>query len=186
MDILQNTFYINLEHRTDRLEHVKNELKKIGVEGERFNAIKTKSEPIGCTLSHIKCLEIAKERKYEEVFICEDDITFTNPTLFLENLKKFCDNEDIMWDVLIIGGNNVPPYKQYYEYCARVFNCQTTTGYIVKEEFYDVMIDNFKEGLNKLIKNTKNTREFAIDIYWKKLQMENFLVYDYSSNCNSI
>ena len=49
-----------------------------------------------------------------------------------------------MWDVLIIGGNNVPPYKQYYEYCARVFNCQTTTGYIVKEEFYDVMIDNFK------------------------------------------
>tara|TARA_B100000424_G_scaffold185760_1_gene144092 strand:+ start:8703 stop:9371 length:669 start_codon:yes stop_codon:yes gene_type:complete len=174
MDILQNTFYINLEHRTDRLEHVKNELKKIGVEGERFNAIKTKSGAIGCTLSHIKCLEIAKERKYEEVFICEDDITFTNPTLFLENLKKFCDNEDIMWDVLIIGGNNVPPYKQYYEYCARVFNCQTTTGYIVKEEFYDVMIDNFKEGLNKLIKNTKNTREFAIDIYWKKLQMENF------------
>tara|TARA_Y100000816_G_scaffold288843_1_gene274194 strand:+ start:578 stop:1246 length:669 start_codon:yes stop_codon:yes gene_type:complete len=174
MDILQNTFYINLEHRTDRLEHVKNELKKIGVEGERFNAIKTKSGAIGCTLSHIKCLEIAKERKYEEVFICEDDITFTNPTLFLENLKKFCDNEDIMWDVLIIGGNNVPPYKQYYEYCARVFNCQTTTGYIVKEEFYDVMINNFKEGLNKLIKNTKNTREFAIDIYWKKLQMENF------------
>ena len=174
MDILQNTFYINLEHRTDRLEHVKNELKKIGVEGERFNAIKTKSGAIGCTLSHIKCLEIAKERKYEEVFICEDDITFTNPTLFLENLKKFCDNEDIIWDVLIIGGNNVPPYKQYYEYCARVFNCQTTTGYIVKEEFYDVMINNFKEGLNKLIKNTKNTREFAIDIYWKKLQMENF------------
>ena len=74
MDILQNTFYINLEHRTYRLEHVKNELKKIGVEGERFNAIKTKSGAIGCTLSHIKCLEIAKERKYEEVFICEDDI----------------------------------------------------------------------------------------------------------------
>ena len=174
MDILQNAFYINLQHRTDRLEHVQNELKKIGIKGERFNAIKTKSGAVGCTLSHIKCLELAKERNYEEVFICEDDITFTNPKLLLENLQKFCDNEDIMWDVLIIGGNNVPPYKQYYDYCARVFNCQTTTGYIVKQDFYDIMIKNFKEGVSNLMKNTENKREFAIDIYWKKLQMENF------------
>ncbi|MAZ55165.1 MAG: hypothetical protein CMP55_05120 [Flavobacteriales bacterium] len=174
MDILQNTFYINLEHRTDRLEHVQNELKKIGINGERFNAIKTKSGAVGCTLSHIKCLELAKERNYEEVFICEDDITFTNPKLFLENLQKFCNNDDIMWDVLIIGGNNVPPYKQYYDYCARVFNCQTTTGYIVKQDFYDIIIKNFKEGLFNLMKNPENKREYAIDIYWKKLQMENF------------
>ena len=174
MDIFENTFYINLEHRTDRLEHVQNELKKIGIKGERFNAIKTKSGAVGCTLSHIKCLELAKERNYEEVFICEDDITFTNPKLLLENLQKFCDNEDIMWDVLIIGGNNVPPYKQYYHYCARVFNCQTTTGYIVKQDFYDTMIKNFKEGLLNLMKNPENKREYAIDIYWKKLQMENF------------
>ena len=174
MDIFENTFYINLEHRTDRLEHVQNELKKIGIKGERLNAIKTKSGAVGCTLSHIKCLELAKERNYEEVFICEDDITFTNPKLLLENLQKFCDNEDIMWDVLIIGGNNVPPYKQYYHYCARVFNCQTTTGYIVKQDFYDTMIKNFKEGLLNLMKNPENKREYAIDIYWKKLQMENF------------
>lgn len=174
MDIFENTFYINLEHRTDRLEHVEKELKKVGIKGERFNAIKTKSGAVGCTLSHIKCLELAKERNYEEVFICEDDITFTNPELFLENLQKFCDNQDIMWDVLIIGGNNVPPYKQYYDYCARVFNCQTTTGYIVKQDFYDIMIKNFKEGLLNLMKNPENKRDFAIDIYWKKLQMENF------------
>ena len=82
MDILQNTLYINLEHRVDRKEHVTKELEKIGVKGERFNAIKTKNGAIGCTLSHIKCLEIAKERNYEEVFICEDDITFTNLTYF--------------------------------------------------------------------------------------------------------
>ena len=174
MDILQNTLYINLEHRVDRKEHVTKELEKIGVKGERFNAIKTKNGAIGCTLSHIKCLEIAKERNYEEVFICEDDITFTNPNLFLKNLNDFCENEDIMWDVLIIGGNNVPPYKQYYDYCARVFSCQTITGYIVLQDFYDTMINNFKEGVTKLMKNPTNKREYAIDMYWKKLQMENF------------
>lgn len=174
MDILKNTLYINLQTRTDRLEHVQSELKKLGIEGERFNAIKTSSGAVGCTLSHIKCLEIAKERNYEEVFICEDDITFTNPELFKENLQKFCDNEDIMWDVLIIGGNNVPPYNQYNDYCARVYNCQTTTGYIVKQDFYDIMIRNFKEGVAKLIKEPSNKREYAIDIHWKKIQMENF------------
>jgi len=174
MDIFEHTLFINLDHRKDRLEHVEKEFEKMGIQGERFNAIKTASGAVGCTLSHIKCLEIAKERDYEQVFICEDDITFTNPELFKQNIEKFCMNEDIMWDVLIIGGNNVPPYKQYYDYCARVFNCQTTTGYIVKQDFYDTMIKNFKEGVANLMRNPSNKRMYAIDIYWKKLQMENF------------
>jgi glycosyl transferase family 25 len=174
MDIFEHTLFINLDHRKDRLEHVEKELEKMGIKGERFNAIKTASGAIGCTLSHIKCLEIAKERDYEQVFICEDDITFTNPDLFKQNIEKFCMNEDIMWDVLIIGGNNVPPYKQYYDYAARVFNCQTTTGYIVKQDFYNTMIKNFKEGVANLMRDPANKRMFAIDIYWKKLQMENF------------
>ena len=174
MDIFEHTLFINLDHRKDRLEHVEKEFEKMEIQGERFNAIKTASGAVGCTLSHIKCLEIAKERDYEQVFICEDDITFTNPELFKQNIEKFCMNEDIMWDVLIIGGNNVPPYKQYYDYCARVFNCQTTTGYIVKQDFYDTMIKNFKEGVVNLMRDPANKRMFAIDIYWKKLQMENF------------
>ena len=174
MDIFEHTLFINLNHRKDRLEHVEKEFEKMGIKGERFNAIKTASGAIGCTLSHIKCLEIAKERDYEQVFICEDDITFTNPDLFKQNIEKFCMNEDIMWDVLIIGGNNVPPYKQYYDYAARVFNCQTTTCYIVKQDFYDTMIKNFKEGVTNLMRDPTNKRMYAIDIYWKKLQMENF------------
>ena len=174
MDIFEHSLFINLDHRKDRLEHVEKEFEKVGIQAERFNAIKTTSGAVGCTLSHIKCLEIAKERDYEQVFICEDDITFTNPELFKTNIEKFCENEDIMWDVLIIGGNNVPPYKQYYDYCARVYNCQTTTGYIVKQEFYDVMIKNFKEGVTKLMRDPNNRQMYAIDIYWKKLQMENF------------
>jgi len=172
MELFKHTLFINLEHRSDRLEHVKEELKKIGVEGERVNAVKLAQGAIGCTMSHIKCIELAKTRNWPHVFICEDDITFTNPSLFLENIKKFHENKDINWDVLIIGGNNVPPYQKVQPYCARVLNCQTTTGYIVKSDFYDVLIDNFKEGVQKLMKNPANKREFAIDMYWKRLQMQ--------------
>ena len=173
MELLKNTLYINLEHRKDRLTHVTKELEKIGIQGERFNAVKTKNGAIGCTMSHIKCLELAKERNYETVFICEDDITFTNPEVLLDSLQKFYENTSIQWDVLLIGGNNVPPYEKTTDYCIRVSNCQTTTGYIVKNSYYDVLIQNFRESVQGLLKNPNNKQQYALDMYWKQLQRIN-------------
>lgn len=173
MNLLQNTLYINLEHRTDRFDHVKRELSKIGIVGERFNAIRTKVGAIGCSMSHIKCLEIAKERDWEHVFICEDDITFLNPQIFQNSLQKFSENNILNWDVLIIGGNNAPPYQKIDEYCIRVSNCQTTTGYIVKKHYYDILIQNFRESVTNLIREPTNHRMYALDVYWKNLQRVN-------------
>jgi GR25 family glycosyltransferase involved in LPS biosynthesis len=176
MELLKNTLFINLEHRKDRLEHVKTELSKLGVEGERVNAVKAKMGAIGCTLSHIRCLELAKQRDYEEVFICEDDITFTKPELLLKNLTKFHEEDNMLWDMIIIGGNNVPPYHKINENCVRVFYCQTTTGYIVKRSYYDTLIKNFKESANLLMKNPteEGKKKYALDIYWKRLQLQDF------------
>jgi GR25 family glycosyltransferase involved in LPS biosynthesis len=173
MELIKNTLYINLEHRKDRLMHVTKELEKIGIQGERFNAVKTKNGAIGCTMSHIKCLELAKERNYETVFICEDDITFTNPQVLLDSLQNFYENTSIQWDVLLIGGNNVPPYEKTTDYCIRVSNCQTTTGYIVKNSYYDVLIQNFRESVQGLLKNPNNKQQYALDMYWKQLQRIN-------------
>jgi len=170
MDLLKNTLYINLEHRTDRLEHVTKQLKQLDVSGQRFNAVKMKKGHIGCTLSHIKCLELAIKNDWDYVFICEDDIVFTKPNLLLKNIRRFSKNPDIQWDVLIIGGNNCPPFQQITDYCIKVANCQTTTGYIVKKAYYQKLLDNFKEGLGRLLKDQDNKREFAIDMYWKRLQ----------------
>jgi GR25 family glycosyltransferase involved in LPS biosynthesis len=172
MELFKHTLFINLASRKDRLEHVTSELNKMGINGQRVDAVKMASGAIGCSLSHIKCLEIAKESKYEQVFICEDDITFLNPELLKQNITKFYENKTINWDVLIIGGNNGPPFQKINEYCSRVFNCQTTTGYIVKCGMYDVLIDNFKTGLSKLLKTPQNKREYAIDMYWKRLQIQ--------------
>jgi len=173
MELIKNTLYINLEHRKDRLTHVTKELEKIGIQGERFNAVKTKNGAIGCTMSHIKCLELAKERNYETVFICEDDIAFLNPQVLLDSLQKFYENTSIQWDVLLIGGNNVPPYEKTTDYCIRVSNCQTTTGYIVKNSYYDVLIQNFRESVQGLLKNPNNKQQYALDMYWKQLQRIN-------------
>jgi len=170
--MFEHTIYINLEHRKDRLAHVQQELEKLGVpnRGVRFNAVKCANGAIGCTISHIKCLEQAKAQNLPQVFICEDDICFKDPALLLQNTAKFSTIFGNAYDVLIIGGNNLPPYKQFGDFCAKISNCQTTTGYIVKQHYYDTLISNFREGLVKLMENPTKKRDFAIDMYWKRLQ----------------
>ena len=58
---ISNVLYINLNKRKDRLEHVKKELLKIGITGERFPAIKLTNGRLGCSMSHLKCIEMAKK-----------------------------------------------------------------------------------------------------------------------------
>jgi len=172
MEYLKHTLFINLEHRTDRLQHVTQELHKIGLHtAERFHAIRTTAGNVGCTMSHIKCLEIAKQRNYPHIFICEDDITFTNPAVFLKSLQHVYDSK-MEWDVLVIGGNNAPPFQPINEYCVRAYNVQTTTGYIVKQKYYDTLLANYKEGINLLLREPEKKTQYSIDIYWKTLQSQ--------------
>ena len=168
--LFENTHYINLEHRIDRLVHVKQELAKINVVGSRFNAIKLANGAVGCSMSHLKCLEQAKQNGSPYVFVCEDDIQFLDPTLFLKNLGLFCETIKSDWDVLIISGNICPPFQPVGDFCVKLINGQTTTGYIVQQHYYDTLIANYREGITKLLSDPTNKREYAIDMYWKRLQ----------------
>jgi GR25 family glycosyltransferase involved in LPS biosynthesis len=163
--------YINLDSRPDRNEHVKNELAKVGInKPDRFKAIKLENGALGCSMSHLKCIENAKQKDYPCVFICEDDIEFLDPSLFLNQMQTFL-NSNINWDVIIVAGNNMLPYTPVNNTCIKVLNCQTTTGYIVKKEYYDKLMQNYKEGIQKLMKDPTNN-EYKIDKYWFRLQRE--------------
>jgi len=169
MELLKHTLYINLDHREDRLKHAEEEFLKLNITAERVSGIQTKMGNIGCTLSHIKCLNIAKERGWPYVFICEDDIEFTDVSTFTNSISQFY-RDDLEWDLLVIGGNNCPPFQKINDYYIRVYNVQTTTGYIVKSHYYDTLITNFKEGLEKLMREPDKKTMFSLDIYWKTLQ----------------
>lgn len=163
------TIYINLERRKDRNESVLKELEKINISNvERFNAVEMTNGALGCSLSHIKCLELAIKRDYEYVMICEDDIEILNPFLFIENINKFL-NSKINWDVVLIAGNNMVPYNFVTDYCIKIYNCLTTTGYIVKKSYYSTLLSNYKEGVTNLIRN-QTVLDYRIDKYWQILQ----------------
>jgi len=167
---IKHTLYINLLHRPDRKSHVEQQLASIGIDCPiRFNAIKIKDGRIGCSMSHLKCIQLAKLNNWEHVLIVEDDITFLDPVLFSKQLTGFFQ-DDISYNVLLLGGNVVPPYKQINSHCVQVFSCQTTTGYIVQQHYYDTLIENIHQGISQLIKEPTNHLLYAIDKYWFSLQ----------------
>ena len=167
---IKHCLYINLSSRVDRKQHVEKELAKIGIEYDRFNAVKLPNGAIGCSMSHLKCLQIAKQGAWSHVFICEDDIQFLEPELFKTQLDTFLKNHQEDWDVLLVAGNNMPPYLPIDDTCVQVKQCQTTTGYIVKQHYYDTLIENIKLGVQHLMKEPDKHPLYAIDKYWFFLQ----------------
>ena len=164
---MDHILYINLHKRPDRKDHVEQQLQQLGYTGTRMEAVECVQGAIGCGQSHIQCLEYAQEQNWPYVCIMEDDITFTNPTLFKSQLRTFLSRVK-QWDVLLLGTNMGFPFQQHKGYL-RVFNAQTTTGYIVKKHYYSVLLDTFKKSVRQL-QQEYTPSLYAIDIQWKSLQ----------------
>jgi GR25 family glycosyltransferase involved in LPS biosynthesis len=120
-------------------------------------------------MSHLKIIEEAKKNNLDHVLIVEDDITFLNPDLFKEQFNLFLKNHKD-FDVVLIAGNNMPPFQPIDESCVKVTRCQTTTGYLVKNHYYDTLIHNYRNGITKLMKEPQNHVLYAIDKFWFHLQ----------------
>ena len=169
---IKHALYINLASRTDRKEQVEIQLRNVGLTcAERFNAVKLADGRLGCSMSHLKCLSKAKENNWDHVLICEDDIEFLNPGLFINQMNKFLSRHN-NWDVVLLAGNNVPPYIRDGDECVKVTQCQTTTGYLVNGHYFDTLIGNIKNGIVNLIKEPNNHFKYAVDKYWFSLQQK--------------
>jgi glycosyl transferase family 25 len=166
---IKHAFYINLESRPDRKAHVEEQLTTIGIQAIQFKAIKLQNGAIGCSLSHLKLLQMAKQNNWPHILIVEDDILFTNPSIFITSFNHFLSNHPT-FDVALISGNNIPPHTQIDDSCVKIYHCQTTTGYLVQNHYYDILINNYTEGIAKLLKEPSKHILYAIDKYWFSLQ----------------
>ena len=166
---IKHAFYINLDSRPDRKQHVERQLGIIGINAQRFKAIKLPNGALGCSMSHLKLIETAKENNWPHILVVEDDILFTNPSLFIQQCNKFLSTHK-EFDVALISGNNVPPYREIDDTCVQVTKCQTTTGYLVQNHYFDTLIQNYKMGIQNLMREPENHRIYAIDKFWFNLQ----------------
>ena len=163
-----NCLYINLNERTDRNAQLLEQFKDMsGLNLIRFSAIRNSYGPLGCSLSHIGCIEQAKQNGWDQVLILEDDFELlVNPNIFINAINK---GNGQQWDVMLLTGflremsiNSNEMYK--------VTNAQTAVAYIVKAHYYDRLLDNFRSGYNLLLANPSMHPAYSLDQYWKHLQ----------------
>jgi GR25 family glycosyltransferase involved in LPS biosynthesis len=104
------------------------------------------------------------------VLIVEDDITFLDLDLFKANFETFLQRNGNNWDVILLAGNNMPPYDVVDDVCIKVKRCQTTTGYLVNGHYIKKLMENVKMGLTQLMYKPASHAMYAIDKFWFLLQ----------------
>ena len=139
--------YINLDSRQDRNLLAKKEFKKIGIEPLRISGTvvnvpnnKMASGVLGCTLSHIRCLEMALEKK-QNIFIFEDDIKFVPSNETKTILDECCEElNEIDWDMFYIAANVLKPIYQETKHLGRLTHAQSTVAYGANYKFIEKLL----------------------------------------------
>lgn len=160
--------YINLDERKDRKEHIE-KLFPCEANAERVIAVKDEKGYIGCVKSHIKCLQLAKIRRYNQVIILEDDFKYKDDRRF--ETMKIPEKYDML---LLSNLISMKDTKNYDESFDRVFKAQWTSGYCIHQKFYQKLIETFEESLKNLQENY--CRENYLDIYWNKIFSDNLIL----------
>lgn len=153
--MISGPYYINLEHRTDRKELVKQEFSRLGFSGIRIPAIFNEDGATGCMDSHVSILNrphiqsilqtdeeiVINMNAYPKptaTWICEDDMQFLvdRPTLDVY-IREFIESDA---DILCLGyaSRKDEPYSKHL---MRSYDLQTTSSYIIKDKFKNALKD---------------------------------------------
>jgi GR25 family glycosyltransferase involved in LPS biosynthesis len=163
-----HAYYINLDHRTDRRAEIEKELADKGITAERIPAFKTTPGCIGCSLSHIAALKLARERGLEAVMIFEDDFTFLISKDEWDRLFSLLPRS---YDVVMLSYNLMKATHHDATF-DRVQDVQTASGYIVHSRFYDQLIEHSEVATRQLAETGMHWL-YAYDMQWKRLQPPN-------------
>jgi glycosyl transferase family 25 len=170
---IEKIIFINLDKREDRRKEIEKEFYEMDLLCERFAGIVHPiSGNIGCGLSHLAVLKLAKERNYKNILIVEDDFTFKVDKEFLEHQLSLFFDSKMKYDVLMLAYNTKDEYKTDIHNMPsfkRLSFAHTGSCYLVNQHYYDKLIDLFELSIPKLIE-TGHHWLYAIDAAWKELQ----------------
>lgn len=183
MNHIEKIFVINLKHRTDRMELFTQDCIRMGIpleKVERFDAIRMEDGCMGCSMSHLHVLSIARERGYKTFWVMEDDFTFTISREEMDqSLEYFFDSvlkKQLDWRVIMPSYNHVlvKTLPTTDSVIALTYHAQTTPSYIVNgtnQVYIDELCKCIYDGI-VILSCTKMHWIGAVDQIWKKLQSD--------------
>ena len=170
--------FINLDHRTDRLKQITEQLNKTNIDKNKINRISgiytQNFGALGCSKSQILALEtfVNSPESNQTCLILEDDFEFTQSQDIINDLINKVFNSDIKnFDVLMLSSNTVYQYNlDNTPFVTKIIDAQTLSGYVVNRKFAPLLLHNFKQGLGLLEPFGNPFPEYCVDMYCKKLQ----------------
>jgi hypothetical protein len=185
--MVEHILYINLEHRIDRQEQIMKTLSEHFPEEIIYRIpgiLNTNCPAIGIAQAHINALECAITNNWKHVLIMEDDMIFND---FEKNYKKLQDLMSSSYDAIVLGGINV----DYNPETSKLNKCSSMGAYLVHQNYFLTLLNNFKDGLKNLItediklrhkflwnpRKFEDGQQFIIDKYWQRLhQKDNWFI----------
>jgi GR25 family glycosyltransferase involved in LPS biosynthesis len=187
MDYIDKVYYINLDHRKDRLLEIEKVLDDLEIpiqKRERISAIYDEQFGIvGCCKSHIQVLEKFIESGYENCMVLEDDFQYSKKDTFFINISNVFKH-GIDFDIIQLAYNDTHqiPQNTNYPFLRKFTKAGTTSAFIIHKNFAPQLLQNFKESLKLLsdyisIHNTKY-HDYCLDVYWNNLPKTKwFMIY---------
>jgi glycosyl transferase family 25 len=177
-EFIDHVIYINLAESTDRKDLIEKELSKFPPEKvTRFNAVRMNPGSLGCTRSHIGALELAISKGYRNVLIMEDDMVWNSE--FETQYPILEEKASQPYDVIVMAGT----YVLYDKETLKLYRCHCTGAYLVNQNYYFTLLNNFKQGYHILYSHWNTPLKFIrklftgfkechynTDIYWRRLQ----------------
>ena len=160
MKELEKIFYINLDHRKDRLFFCEHQLKSIEYPVHRIDAVRHDDGAIGCALSHLKILyQIYESKKDGYYMILEDDFFFTQYIDFeleIKNMKKFGSS------FYCFSYTSAETETINYDY-VQIMKSFSTCAYMLHNSFVPIFIHHFEKAIKDRI---------PIDLQWHNIQKD--------------
>lgn len=152
MKYFDNTYCITLDARKDRWEQAKEEFGKNNIIAEKVSAIdgsklnlnfpsEIKEGAVGCSLSHLYIMKMAKQLGLSNYLVLEDDVKFIDN--FIEIFPHIMNQVPSDWDMLYLGGQHIHG-RNIQRVTENIYKCEytlTTHSFAVKNTVYDLFID---------------------------------------------
>jgi hypothetical protein len=155
--LISHVIYINLDKRKDRKKHIQRELAIFNPEKvTRLPAVVDEHPTTGCAKSHLKALQMARDNHYSNVLIVEDDSCWNKVNESYPVLERLLKEP---YDGILLGGT----LTEFDEDTLRLRVGWTTSGYIVKEAFYQKYIELYEEALAREANKNSEGRYILAD-----------------------
>lgn len=167
-DRFDKVFCINLDRRPDRMENFINQVNKFDLgDFERISAVDgdlliqhnhlLKGE-VGILKTVINIIKHSIEKKYENILIIEDDCSFTEEIIVIQDYFDLLPSD---WHMLYMGGNHnihigIDPPKKINEKVMKLHHTYSAHFIAIKSILFNEILDisiEFKEPIDVIYSN---------------------------------